>query len=189
MMWFTADTHLGDESIIRHARRPFASTAEMSRALIDAINERVAPTDSLYILGDFTYRCTPEQAFALRERIACKKIHLVRGNHDLEWGRSAHPKAFASERDYLEIQPGFAKGTRLVLFHYPMLSWNGKWRGAIHLHGHIHTRGSSYNERNRSRGVLRYDVGVDANGYAPVSRDEVLEFFRGVEPVPSDGID
>lgn len=188
MMWFTADTHFGDDSIIRHTGRPFGSTAEMGTALIDAINEAVAPDDLLYVIGDFAYRCTAEQAAALRRRIACKRVHLVRGNHDERWSAGPHADVFESEQDYLEIKPGFAKGHRLVLFHYPMLSWNGKFREAIHLHGHIHSQGARYNERNRSRGILRYDVGVDANGYRPVSRDEILAFFRGVEPRMTDGV-
>ena len=188
MMWFTADTHFGHEGIIRLMHRPFGSTEAMNRALIDIINALVAPGDHLYVLGDFSFRCTEDEAYRLRRQIACERIHLVRGNHDIDWARRAHPRTFASEDDYLEIKPGFARGVRLDLFHYPMLSWNGKWRGAIHLHGHIHSEGPGYNERNRSRGILRYDVGVDANGYAPVSLDAVLDFFRGVEPVPSDGL-
>ena len=82
-------------------------------------------------------------------------------------------------RDYLEIAPGYAKGHRLVLSHYPMLSWNGKARGAIMLHGHIHSRGDRTNARNRDRErpIFRYDVGLDANDYKPVSRDQILDFF------------
>lgn len=52
--------------------------------------------------------------------------------------------------------------------------------GAIHLHGHIHST-REYNEWNRRMRLLRYDVGVDANGYKPVSLDEVSRFFDGVE--------
>ena len=83
-------------------------------------------------------------------------------------------------RDYLEIAPGYAKGHRLVMSHYPMLSWNGKARGAIMLHGHIHSRGDRANARNRDRErpIFRYDVGLDANDYKPVSRDQILSFFR-----------
>lgn len=46
-------------------------------------------------------------------------------------------------------------------------------------------RGPDYNERNRERGILRYDVGIDANEYCPVSRDDILAFFDGVEPKPA----
>lgn len=185
MIWFTADTHFGHSNIIDATHRPFESVERMNAALIANINDRVSVKDSLYILGDFSYRITVEEAYRLRRRIVCPNVHLIRGNHDKHWSETERAHVFSSEQDYLEIKPGFARGHRLVLFHYPMLSWNGKWRSAIHLHGHIHSQGSDYNERNRAAGVLRYDVGVDANGYCPVSRDEILEFFRGVEPVPA----
>lgn len=45
------------------------------------------------------------------------------------------------------------------------------------LHGHIHSTGE-YNERNRVEGIRRYDVGVDANHFYPVSLDEIWEFFE-----------
>ena len=34
---------------------------------------------------------------------------------------------------------------------------------------------------NRMQGLYRYDVGVDANGYSPVSMEEILAWFEGVE--------
>ena len=159
MMWFTADLHLGDTNILHDMDRPFGSVEEMNRKVIDAINECVAVDDRLYILGDFTYRLPLAEAVRLRERIACQNVTLIRGN--------------------LEIAPGYAKGHRLVMSHYPMLSWNGKARGAIMLHGHIHSRGDRTNARNRDRErpILRYDVGLDANDYRPVSRDQILGFF------------
>lgn len=200
MIWFTADTHFGHTNILGGGQRPFETIDQMNARLISAINDRVSCRDTLYILGDFSYRTTVAEALRLRERINCQHIRLIRGNHDKDWGMlEAAPRVAAKGKkrsvpassaagpfeavlDYAELKPGECHGTRMVLSHYPMLSWNGKRRGSIQLHGHIHAD-CRYNERNRERGVLRYDVGVDANGYAPVSRDEILEFFRGVEPV------
>ena len=149
------------------------------RKVIDAINECVAVDDRLYILGDFTYRLPMAEAVRLRERIECQNVTLIRGNHDGDWGDPDAPHIWDEVRDYLEIAPGYARGHRLVLSHYPMLSWNGKARGAIMLHGHIHSRGDRANARNRDRErpILRYDVGLDANDYKPVSRDQILGFF------------
>lgn len=180
MMWFTSDLHLGDTNILADMDRPFSSVEEMNRKVIDGINECVGPDDLLYLLGDFTYRLPRSQAELLRERIACKHIILIRGNHDADWGEGDESvELFDDVRDYLEIAPGYARGHKLVLSHYPMLSWNGKARGAIMLHGHIHSRGERTNARNRDRErpILRYDVGLDANGYRPVSRDQILGFF------------
>ncbi len=185
MMWFTADTHFGHSNIIQLADRPYNTIEEMDRCLVENINERVAEQDTLYVLGDFSFRATAVQAHALRCEIRCKHVHLIRGNHDRHWSRGEYPNTFESEQDYLEIKPGFAQGHRLILSHYPMLSWRGKWQASIMLHGHIHSEGSSYNERNRENGILRYDVGVDANNYCPVSRDDILAFFDGVEPQPA----
>ena len=177
MMWFTADLHLGDTNILHDMDRPFDLVEEMNRKVIDAINECVAVDDRLYILGDFTYRLPLAEAVRLRECIECQNVTLIRGNHDSDWEDPDVPQIWEDVRDYLEIAPGYAKGHRLVLSHYPMLSWNGKARGAIMLHGHIHSRGDRTNVRNRDRPIFRYDVGLDANEYKPVSRDQILSFF------------
>lgn len=182
MLWFTADTHFGHSNIIASTQRPFQTVEEMDEALVAGINARVAPTDQLYVLGDFSYRIPVEEACRIRRLIWCRNVHLVRGNHDKHWSDTPCADAFASEQDYLELKDAAPDGRRLVLFHYPIASWNDMGRGAIHLHGHIHSLGPSYNEANRAAGVLRFDVGVDANGYRPVSLDEILSFFEGVEP-------
>ena len=126
MMWFTADLHLGDTNILHDMDRPFGSVEEMNRKVINAINECVAADDRLYILGDFTYRLPLAEAVRLRERIECKNVTLIRGNHDGDWEDPDAPHIWEDVRDYLEIAPGYAKGHRLVMSHYPMLSWNGK---------------------------------------------------------------
>ncbi len=119
MMWFTADLHLGDTNILHDMDRPFDSVEEMNRKVIDAINECVAADDRLYILGDFTYRLPMAEAVRLRERIECKNATLIRGNHDGDWEDSDAPQIWEDVRDYLEIAPGYAKGHRLVMSHYP----------------------------------------------------------------------
>ena len=43
------------------------------------------------------------------------------------------------------------------------------------LHGHQHNH-REYNINNRKNGILRYDVGVDANGMSPVSAAEEWVF-------------
>lgn len=37
-----------------------------------------------------------------------------------------------------------------------------------------------YNEKNRAEGIRRYDVGVDANNYLPVSVKQIIGFFEGI---------
>ena len=44
MLWFTSDTHFGHANVLHFTDRPFGDIAHMNRALINAINERVAPS-------------------------------------------------------------------------------------------------------------------------------------------------
>jgi calcineurin-like phosphoesterase family protein len=56
---------------------------------------------------------------------------------------------------------------KFILFHYPIQSWNGAFRGAIHLHGHSHGHVKSEN-------IKRMDVGVDCCNYKPINLDEIM---------------
>lgn len=181
MIWFTSDTHFGHENIIRFCDRPWKSADEMNDALIEVINERVAPDDILYHLGDFSFKMSQDAARDVRRRIRCREIHWVPGNHDWDWGKTDLAGTFVVEPAIVAL--GCEGAPELVLCHYPIMDWPGLGRGAIHLHGHIHAT-RAYNEEMRAERLLRYDVGVDANGYVPASLDEILAFFDGVKPRP-----
>ena len=179
MLWFTSDLHLGHENILRFAHRPWATVGQMNEALIANINETVAPGDVLYILGDVSYRAGRDQAAELLKRIECRHVHLIAGNHDSDW-RAVEDGPFESVEAYREVK---YHGRRLCLMHYPLMTWNGIYYGSFHLHGHIHSEGAQYNDRNRAQGYFRYDVGVDANGYRPVSFAQIQAFYQGFEPI------
>lgn len=173
MIYFTSDLHFYHDKIIKHTQRPFRSAEEMNKTLIKKWNNKVSYDDEVYILGDFTMKGT-DMASALLSSLRGKK-YLIRGNHDNfvdspEFERSL----FISVQDYMEIT---YINTRFILFHYPIVEWNGYGKGAIALHGHQHNH-KKYNIENRKMGILRYDVGVDANDMAPVSAKEIVDFFE-----------
>lgn len=177
MIWFTSDTHFGHERVLGFCDRPWDTIAAMNRDMVDEINRWVEPGDTLYHLGDYSFKMTSEDAANLRKRINCKDIHLVPGNHDKDWTQPAVSWAFTVEKPITVLKIDKLK---LVLSHFPMADWQGMSHGSIHLHGHIHSRGMQYNELNRMQGLYRYDVGVDANDFRPVCLDEVLAWFEGV---------
>lgn len=169
MIYFTSDLHLNHRAAVTMCQRPFADVAEMNRSLIGNINARVHPGDTLYILGDVAHKGTVEEANRLIAQIHGKKV-LVRGNHD----RVYDPGLFESVHDFLEVH---LNGHSLSLMHYPMVEWPKSRHGSLHLHGHQHNM-PEYNEQQRAQGILRYDVGVDANHYFPVSLNEILRHFE-----------
>ena len=187
--WFTADTHFGHANIIKYCARPFLTPQERERALtdargkwrvsddtvrrhddglLDAINARVEVDDILWILGDYCWGRLDEAA-RYRERIACRNVHLVWGNHD---HRSIEP-VFSSciEQGMLTIE-----GQHIWLNHYPMRSWDGRFHGRWQLYGHVHGRLVAQDESNLA--MLTRDVGVDACDYRPLSFDDLSRYMH-----------
>ena len=187
MIYFTSDLHLGHANAIKFTNRPFADVEEMNDALIRNINETVGAKDELWVLGDFAYRIGKEAVRGLRDRIQCGNVHLVRGNHDRKYDSD---DVFQSVQDYKELKTDYG---RFILFHYPIREWNAAHYGSVHLHGHIHSNGD-YNAENLQKsfasafhqelspksgfGLRIYDVGVDANGYRPVSLERIAGLMR-----------
>ena len=168
MIYFTSDFHLGHSGIITMQDRPFATVDEMDRVLLTNYNAVVRKNDTVYILGDICHHMQADAANEIIGRMNGKKYLLV-GNHDKKYD----PTLFAEIKDFMTVS---LNGTYFALMHYPMLSWPKKNSGSIQLHGHIHAR-ADYNVKNREDGIRRYDVGVDANDYFPVSLKRIMDFF------------
>ena len=168
MIYFTSDLHFGHAGIIRMRNRPFAGADEMNAALVRNYNAVVHQNDTCYILGDVAYKQSKEETERLVRRLNGRKI-LIRGNHDGGIDESLF--------DAVSLFETISCGSQVcALMHYPMLSWPRSRHGSLMLHGHMHSD-RSYNEQNRDAGILRYDVGVDANNYCPVSYEQIRAFF------------
>jgi len=168
-IYFSSDLHLGHKSILKFQNRPFNDVEEMNHRIIHNFNSVVHTNDILYLLGDVTHRIPESQANELIKKLKGRKI-LIRGNHDGDYDKSLFEEIY----DYKEFNH---EKIKFVLMHYPLMEWNrSRHNGSIHLHGHIHSNGN-YNEENRNNGILRYDVGVDANNYFPVSLRYIQYYF------------
>lgn len=66
MIWFTSDTHFGHENVLKFTDRPWETIWQMNDAIVDSINGKVAVDDELYILGDFSFKMTAQDAYGLR---------------------------------------------------------------------------------------------------------------------------
>lgn len=169
MIYFTADFHLGHRNIIKFQNRPFSNIHEMNNAIITNYNTIVHNNDTVYILGDIAHHINIDTANELISKLNGKK-YLITGNHDKRYD----PSLFIQISDYMEISLG---GNCFVLMHYPMLSWKKMNKGSYQLHGHIHSQ-MEYNINNKESGIRRYDVGVDANNFYPVSAKQIVDFFN-----------
>ena len=182
MIFFTSDLHFGHEQVLELCHRPFRDIREMNRVLVEKFNAVVHPEDTVYILGDVAHRMPLPEVQKLLVGMNGHKI-LLSGNHDLAYD---YAKSYQTEdgqmvqlfEEISDMKTIRAEKHTLVMMHYPMLSWLDSRRGSIMLHGHIHAA-AGYNRENQEIGLRRFDIGVDANDYAPVSLEEVLRMAKG----------
>ena len=170
MIYYTSDTHFGHTNIIRFANRPYKSVEEMDEDIIAKWNSKVKHGDLVYHLGDFAW--TDHKKY--KDRLN-GQIILLWGNHDKGLNRASY---FSEICHYREVKDNKQK---LVLFHYPIWSWNGMHGGSIHLHGHVHANPvpSSEQEDIGSATVgRRININLEFWGYEPKTIEEIMERYR-----------
>lgn len=159
---FSLMSALADHSsIIRYCKRPFAGTAELNETILARINESVKADDELYFLGDFCIG-GPKVAAAYRQKIRCKKVYFILGNHDRVIRKIVDQFVWVKEIAEINI-----RNQPIVLCHYAMRVWHHSGRGASQLYGHSHGKLPA------GEGSRSMDVGVDTNGFRPYSLDEI----------------
>lgn len=222
-LWITSDTHYNHKNIVRGvtdwkkgegevSTRDFETIEEMSTTIVNNINSVVGKNDILIHLGDWSFGGKDSIA-DLREKINCKTVHLVTGNHDEhieankhvlthyrdlqsgeivrgeyeepiedKFGTNLDNKVYLQEffttvQKYLEVEVRYGTEKydklKLVLFHFPIASWNNMARGAIHLHGHVHFSV----DKKMQKGKMM-DVGVDGNNLYPYDILEIKEIMK-----------
>jgi len=160
-VYFTSDHHFGHSGARSFYRRPFASVAEMDRAMIERWNSIVKPDDTVWHLGDFAVRQSPERVASLLSGLHGQK-HLIAGNND-DTAVTGCP-GWISVQPYAEVT---VNETRLILCHYPFRTWRDMGRGSINLHGHSHGRLKPQPHQ--------FDVGVDVWDFRPVQLMDLVE--------------
>lgn len=163
MIYFTSDQHYFHYNIMKHCNRPFKDIEEMHAKLIYNYNSLVTDDDHVYMLGDFSFRQKDINEINKLFDILNGKIHLIAGNHDMPWiSKLSHPK--------VTVEPLIHKISyntyNIILCHYPIESWPGKYRDHYHFHGHSHGKASLMHNR--------IDVGVDQHNYSPISLEEAI---------------
>lgn len=167
--YFIADTHFGHEKIIKICNRPFTSIEEMEKQIIDNWNNKVSDEDTVYILGDFSFKMTKENAINILKQLNGKKV-LIKGNHDKFVGQRDFDSCFEKVCDYLQITEN---KQQLILSHYPIIDYAGMYYGAKMIYGHIHNKYIPHKDM--------FCVSVECINYEPVTIEELENIYKEKE--------
>lgn len=188
-VWITSDTHYSHKNICRGAtnwRKPdgsipeaqtrdFGTIEKMNSAIVNNINSCVGQDDILIHLGDWSFGGF-ENIEEFHNRLVCKNIHLILGNHDhhIDRNRDNIQKLFLSVSWFQQFD---YMGETLECMHYPISSWNGLRKGRIHLHGHCHLPNNLKISNGR-----RMDIGMDGNvDFEPYDLHDVIKMLKKKE--------
>lgn len=169
-VWIFSDPHYGHKNICRGVTewrtedgrvpvdqtRDFKSLDLMNDTIVNNINSVAMPDDILICLGDWSFGGF-ERIREFWDRIFCKNIHLILGNHDhhIERNRDGSQGLFKSVSTYETLE---VENYKFKLMHYPISSWDGLNKGVFHLHGHCHL--PTHMRFGKGR---RMDVGMDGH--------------------------
>jgi calcineurin-like phosphoesterase family protein len=130
--WIWSDLHLNHDNIILYESRPFKSTKEMNRKILNNWMNTVKKHDRIYNLGDFIFNNGNKDAVrSIVKSMPGYKV-LVMGNHDrsksVRWWVEA---GFNEVYKYPVIIDDY-----YILSHEPV--YVGKEMPYANIHGHWH---------------------------------------------------
>jgi calcineurin-like phosphoesterase family protein len=188
-VYITSDSHYHHLNICKatttwkdsdDVTRKFTSIDQMNDCIVNSINSVVGQDDILIHLGDWSFNGF-DNIKLFRDRIICKSIYLIPGNHDQHILKNQNN----IQDIFTEIYPQITvlnikrklnntknttmyKKYNLVLSHYPQCSWIDMNKEYYHLHGHVHLPNHLKLGQGKS-----LDVGVDGNNYIPYSLTQI----------------
>ena len=181
MIFFTSDHHFGHKNIIRLCRRPFSSVEEMDDEMIRRWNETVGPKDTVYHLGDFSFRRLGDFPKLIAQLNGDIRFVVYPPHHDKFWlrrykpgrplyslsGIPATPLPVLKVIYTMDYSPDDEHPQAIVMCHYPFEVWEQQQFGSWHVHGHTHGT-------IRPNGK-RMDVSVDVTDFRPVSMPQLAQ--------------
>lgn len=177
-IFFISDLHVGHANVIKFDGRPFLNTNEMHIELIKRWNSVVGSDSIVYFLGDLSFAKTDLTKWFVSQLNG--KIYAIAGNHDkpedlrrLDRFEEVHDygtEIGVYDEDSLQSR-GSQGYQKIIMAHYPILSWNKAHYGSWHLHGHCHGGLVKTMPEYYKRKVM--DLGCNMIDYTPISYSQV----------------
>lgn len=189
-LWVGSDFHFGHDKYFIYEKRGFKTIQEHDDALIANINGRIGENDTLIHLGDFALKLDDEGVHRIVERINCKNIICLKGNHEnslikyLYSKRSNKITLLSRMEEFKYVVPSKVKGEkarkyRFVLSHFPLAVWAGVEFGYGNLCGHSHNSypPSTHSANNGKILDCGVESALDFKGEMIYNMDEILEIM------------
>ena len=162
-----ADTHFNHSNIIKYCDRPFVTTEEMDRQLIEKWNSVVGKDDIVYHLGDFAIG-NVDRISSYRNKLN-GRIFLIQGNHDGYSMKRYYEAGFDKVYDKPIIYQNF-----FILSHQPLfITENMPY---ANIYGHVHNDPQFIDYTSNT-----FCVSCERIEYKPILFDEIIDRMKLVK--------
>lgn len=194
-VFFFSDIHASHEKDFILNPRGFKSASEGKEIIINNWNSKVSNEDICFLLGDTVVGAGQNSETVFDEilrRLNYRELYICPGNHFSGFKQKFESEFNSGNRmdiyqrltflvdgvrsvhmipNYYEI---FVNHVPVVLSHYPILSYNGLSRDALHIFGHTHAKlkESRLGKEYLNGRVL--EVTPESIGSSPISFSEVM---------------
>ena len=158
-IFLTSDTFFGRQ--LTAIERGFDSAEDMDNTIIDAWNSRLGKNDMVYHLGNFGWDPISTESAVIHLNGVITFIPAIYDSHMSEMSLVRAGRHQISINSIITL----AK-ERLILSHWPLMDWQGKSSGIIHVHG-----GDIKTDVDNG---YRFNVNIANWNYAPIE----LEFLN-----------
>lgn len=186
-VWFFSDLHAYHKNIAgptvsswASGYRNFDSIEEMNEVMFANINEVCKPNDKIFFGGDWSFGGF-DKIKLTRDRINCKNIVFILGNHDHNIHKQRELFSWVGP-----IWQGKINGRYFFINHFAQRVWEHSHHDSIHLYGHSH--GTLWDDPDS----FSFDIGMDTKlfGHAqftPYHYDEVIYIIENFKNnIPKD---
>ena len=163
-VFFIADMHFGDKSIIDIEGRQFSTVQEMDETIINNWNKTVYKGDTIFILGDLT-AYDKFKTSEIIKKLNGEKI-LVMGNHDTQTPQWYRECGFSQVIEYPVVYDNF-----WMLSHEPLYVNNNS--PYANIFGHVHN-----NPMYKTVSTRSYCVSAERIGYTPISFNDIQRAIK-----------
>jgi calcineurin-like phosphoesterase family protein len=191
--WFLSDTHFSHANIIRYTNRPFLKEGdldkdgnwvslyianqrveEMNSFIIKRWNERVKDEDTVYLIGDFCFKSTPNQLHKGEgqlfpsdyfEKQLNGKIIFIKGSHD-------NNNSCKTCIRCIKIKLG---GYVINLVHDPE---HLDYSVPINIIGHVHNAFSVKRCYLGKKSTVAINVSADVTNFMPQTIEQILKRYQ-----------
>ena len=174
--YLTSDIHYGHKNLIEGLRH--MSVEENNELIIKNINDIVKQKDSLIILGDLTMD-KPMLAIEFLDRLQCKNVTVVAGNHDT-------PRVCRAITPFATVV-GMIQKDGFAYTHCPVHESQLDFSNRYNIHGHIHVPGQIEYEPGKMWTYIPdypcpaeryYNVNLEFHDYKPIALEEIRDYFK-----------